>query len=242
VRLRGVAFDLDDTLFLERMYVLSGFAAVANQIANECGTAPEDILRELIAVEAAGTQGRVFNAWLQGRKQLARRLTVDLLVDTYRLHRPDIPLLPGVLDMLQSLRNAAYRLAIVSDGPLQSQRAKVGALGLEPLVDRIVLTDLWGPDFWKPHHRAFKLLESEWSCRPSELAYVGDNPRKDFVGPKSRGWLTIRLRLDGQRLHGLEASGVDTSAEVELKSVEELSSFLLGHAPPTNTRPERAGG
>jgi putative hydrolase of the HAD superfamily len=237
--LRGAAFDLDDTLFLERMYVLSGFAAVANQIANEYGIEPDDTLKELLAVEASGTQGRVFNAWLQGRDQLANRVAVHLLVDIYRSHRPNISLLPGVLHMLESLRNASYRLAIVSDGPLQSQRAKVEALGLERLVDRIVLTDEWGSDFWKPHHRAFELLESDWSSGPSELVYVGDNPRKDFAGPKARGWLTIRLRLEGQRLHGVAATSGDCSAQIELKSVEDLSRFLLAHAPPVKTFPDR---
>ena len=133
--------------------------------------------------------------------------------------------------MLQTLRNAAYRLAVISDGPLQSQRAKVDALGLESLVDRILLTDAWGPDFWKPHQRAFKLIEAEWNCSPSELAYVGDNPTKDFAAPNSRGWLTIRLRLEGQRLNGLAAASVDSSAQIELRSVRELASFLLARAP-----------
>jgi putative hydrolase of the HAD superfamily len=231
VTLRGAAFDLDDTLFPERMYVVSGFAAVASQIANVCAIKPDDILRELLAVEAAGSQGRVFNTWLHRRDQLSRHLTAGRLVDIYRSHRPNISLFPGILHMLESLRKAAYRLAIVSDGPVQSQRAKVEALGLEHLVDRIVLTDEWGSDFWKPHHRAFELLETDWSSSASELVYIGDNPRKDFAGPKARGWLTIRLRFDGQRLLGLEPANVDSSAQIDLNSVEELSSFLLGHGP-----------
>jgi putative hydrolase of the HAD superfamily len=235
VTLRGVAFDLDDTLFLERTYVLTGFAAVANQLANEYAIEPEDIIRELLAIEAAGGQGRVFDAWLQGRDQLTGRLTVQQLVDTYRLHRPSISLLPGALHMLQSLQRVGYQLAIVSDGPIQSQKAKIDALGLERLVDRIVLTDQWGSGFWKPHHHAFELLESDWSYTPSELVYVGDNPKKDFDGPKSRGWLTIRLRLEGQRLNRLEATNSDSSAQIELKSVNELSSFLLALAPTLKT-------
>jgi putative hydrolase of the HAD superfamily len=239
VTLRGAVFDLDDTLFLERTYILSGFVAVANDIAATYRVEPSEIVREFLVIEAGGAVGRVFDAWLQGRDHVPGRPTVQLLVDSYRSHRPNISLLPGVLQMLQSLRNAAYRLAVVSDGPLQSQTAKVQALGLEHLMDRIVLTDQWGSDFWKPHRRAFELLESEWSCSPSELVYVGDNPRKDFAGPKSRGWLTIRLRLEDQRLHGLEASDVESSAEVELKSVEELSSFLLANATAMKTRPER---
>jgi len=212
------------------MYVLSGFAAVARQIANELALEPEDILKGLLAAEAAGAQGRVFNAWLDGSDQLGRHLTVPLLVDIYRTHRPSISLLPGVLHMLESLRNAAYKLAVVSDGPLQSQRAKMEVLALERLVDRVVLTDEWGSDFWKPHHRALELLESVWSCRPTELVYVGDNPTKDFAGPNARGWLTIRLRLKGQRLQELEAADSDSSAQIELHSIEELSSFLLARA------------
>jgi len=106
----------------------------------------------------------------------------------------------------------------------------VEALGLAILVDRIVLTDQWGPEFWKPHQRAFELVEADWSCSPSELVYVGDNPAKDFTAPNSRGWLTIRLRLEGQRLQSLTADNVECSARLEIRSIEELSSFLLGKA------------
>ena len=104
------------------------------------------------------------------------------------------------------------------------------ALGLDSHVDRILLTDQWGSDFWKPHQRAFELLEAEWKCSPSELVYVGDNPTKDFAGPKARGWMTIRLRLQGQRLYKLEAADVSSSAQIELNSVGDLSSHLLAHA------------
>jgi len=235
VTLRGAAFDLDDTLFPERTYVLSGYAAVAHHIANEYALRPEDVLRQLLAIEAAGNQGRVFNEWLKGRDPRDRQQTVGRLVDIYRSHRPSISLPTGVLQMLESLRNAAYRLAIVSDGPLESQRAKVEALGLERFVDRIILTDEWGTDFWKPHQRAFELLESDWGSSPADLVFVGDNPTKDFAGPKTRGWLTIRLRLEGQRLHELEATDEESSAQLELNSVEELSSFLLGHAHSKET-------
>jgi putative hydrolase of the HAD superfamily len=242
VIIRGAAFDLDDTLFLERAYVLSGFAAVANHVAASYAIEPKEIVKELLDVEGAGAQGRVFDTWLQSRDELRGHLTVQVLVYVYRSHRPNISLFPGVLDMLESLRRAGCRLAIVSDGPLQSQSAKVEALGLERLMDRIVLTDAWGFAFWKPHHRPFEELESDWSFSTSELAYVGDNPSKDFAGPKSRGWLTIRLRLEEQRLCALEASGADSSAQLELKSVGELSSFLLAQSPCTKTRPQRPSG
>jgi len=54
VTVRGVAFDLDDTLFLERMYVQSGFVAGAKQIAAASAIEPGEIVTELLAVEAAG--------------------------------------------------------------------------------------------------------------------------------------------------------------------------------------------
>jgi putative hydrolase of the HAD superfamily len=234
-------FDLDDTLFLERTYVLSGFAAVANHITAAYAIDPEEIVKELLAIEAAGHQGRVFDTWLQRRDQPTGGLTAHHLRDVYRSHRPNISLLPRVHDMLESLRKAGYRLAIVSDGNLQSQTAKVEVLGLEDLMDRIVLTDQWGSDFWKPHQRAFEVLESDWSCRPTELVYIGDNPQKDFAGPRSRGWLTIRVRLERQLLNGQQAIRIDSSAQVELTSVEELWSFLLAHAPSSKILSEGTG-
>lgn len=228
--LRGAVFDLDDTLFLERDYVASGFDSVAQQIALATKLDRATVLNELLSIHEGGHRGRVFDAWLADRPTLKDQLDVASLVEAYRIHEPRISLLPGVAGMLETLRKVGLRLGLVTDGFLKGQRAKVAALGLAELIDRIVFTDEWGPNFWKPNSRAFELLEAEWGCDPGEVVYVADNPTKDFIGPKSRGWLTIRLRLAGQLRGDAEAISPAAAADLEVATLEALQKHLVRKA------------
>jgi putative hydrolase of the HAD superfamily len=226
VTLRGAVFDLDDTLFLERDYVVSGFDAVARQVALATKVDQAVVLNEFLSIHDGGHGGHVFDAWLADRPGLKDQIDVASLVEAYRIHEPRISLLPGVVGMLESLRKDGLRLGLVTDGHLRSQRAKVAALGLAELLDRIVFTDEWGSNFWKPNTLAFELLEAEWGCDPGELVYVADNPSKDFIGPKSRGWLTIRVRFAGQLWHDAKPNSPGASAELEASTIEFLQKVL----------------
>lgn len=228
--LRGAVFDLDDTLFFERQYVVSGFDSVAQQVAIRTELDQATILNELLAIHDGGHRGRVFDAWLADRPSLKDQFDIASLVKSYRIHDPRISLSPGVAGMLEVLRRAGLKLGLVTDGYLESQRAKVAALGLAELLDRIVFTDEWGPNFWKPNTRAFELLEADWSCDPGALVYVADNPNKDFIGPKSRGWLTVRMRFAGQLWQDAKAVDPAASAELEVASVESLLNLLVKKA------------
>jgi putative hydrolase of the HAD superfamily len=230
VILRGAVFDLDDTLFSERDYVVSGFDSVARQVALVTKRDRVATLNEFLAIHDGGHRGRVFDTWLAGRPSLNNQLGVASMVESYRVHKPRISLRPGVPAMLETLRQIGLKLGLVSDGYVKSQRAKVASLGLISVLDRIVLTDEWGSSFWKPNTRAFELFEADWSCDPGELVYVADNPDKDFIGPKSRGWLTVRLRLVGQIWRDAEAISPAATAELEVATIEALLKLLVGKA------------
>jgi putative hydrolase of the HAD superfamily len=111
----------------------------------------------------------------------------------------------------------------VTDGPSVSQRAKIAALELSAYVDRAVVTSELGPDAGKPDPRAFALLQGEAGCTGAECCYVADNPAKDFGGPRSLGWRTVRLRrVDA--LHAAAPSGPDVDCEIV--TLDELDEAL----------------
>ena len=62
-------------------------------------------------------------------------------MSVYRFHQPKIHFYDGVLELLQTLRADGYKLGIITDGRPEGQRAKIKALGLEELVDFIIVTD-----------------------------------------------------------------------------------------------------
>jgi putative hydrolase of the HAD superfamily len=226
-RFKGVVFDLDDTLYLERDYVRSGFRHVACEVARIADLPEESTFSFLWNQFKSGVRGNTFDLLLRQHRSTNRSFNREKLIEIYRSHSPKIELSEVIRGLLESLRASDCAIGIISDGALASQQAKVTALGLKSLVDQIVLTDTWGNSCWKPHPRGFMTLMSEWRLEPEKIVYVADNPTKDFVTPKKMGWTTVRVRVPGQLHFELEPASQDLAPHVEIKSYDDLRTFLL---------------
>ncbi len=225
--MRGVVFDLDDTLYLERDYVRSGFQAVAGIVAGEMGHAPAEIFESLYGMFEEGVRGDTFDRLLQEYPRIASRYLPQDLVRFYREHEPVIALRPGAGEILDELRGQGIRCGIITDGLRNSQQRKLEALPLGPhRIDPAIVTDTWGRDYWKPHPRAFEEIATGWEGESSELVYVGDNPTKDFLAPRRLGWRTIRIRSLGQEHFGEENPSAEHAADVEVEDVPGLARAL----------------
>ncbi len=190
-----VIFDLDDTLYPERDYAFSGFAAVAAVFENHLGDRPEvtDHMRRLFDTQH---RPRVFNALLEQRGLPDDERLVIRMIETYRNHRPAIALHSDADTALTRLRSR-YKLGLITDGPRVSQWAKIDALGLRSRLDAIILTDELGAEFVKPHSRPFELIARQIGVGPAHSVYVADNPAKDFIAPNRLGWAAVRIRRPG---------------------------------------------
>lgn len=196
-------FDIDDTLYLEKDYVRSGFAAVGDAIGSpHFGTKCWELFE-------SGVRGNTFDL----AKQVFPKLKIDtkMLVDIYRQHKPRIHLCSDAQDFLYHLHG---RTAVVSDGPIHSQRAKFLALGLLPWIECPIFTaEIRAP---KPAPDAFQLAALALDTPFKDCVYIADNPKKDFVGPKLLGMHTIRIRRPSS-LH----FDLNSNSDVD----EELMSF-----------------
>ena len=219
-RVKCVVFDVDDTLYLESSYVESGFRAVDSVVQARLGVG--GFFEAAWSAFLAGQRGTIFNVAL---KALACHEATDeiipLLVAAYRSHVPEIALAPDARQAIESL-DGRFRLGAVTDGPLQSQVAKVKALGIRPVVTPVVFTDALGEGCAKPSVVPFRVIELVTGFRGHECAYLADNPIKDFGGPMELGWRRIRVRRAGG-LHSSIASGSDVEEEVpDLSQIEQL--------------------
>lgn len=215
-----ITFDIDDTLYLERDYVRSGFEAVGAAIREDLKI--NGFAEHAWALFESGVRGDIFDRTLNAFEIVESPTLIARLVTIYREHSPSIGLLPDVANVLTSLRES-HSVAVVSDGPLSSQSAKVAALALERWTDNIVLTAGLGPGFGKPHPRAFELVQRRTGTEHARCVYVADNPRKDFAGPHELGWRTVRIRRPGG-LHEAEPSGDDVGHEIS--NLSELAEAL----------------
>ncbi len=179
-----LVFDLDDTLYPECAFVQSGLRAVAAEIAPNV---PEVAYSDLWRLFETQGSGRLFDQYAEKH---GVTLNIPRLVSLYRNHRPNLTL-PQESRAVLNKAKQRYKLAIVTDGPAQTQRNKYEALGLDAWIDYPFFTDAGQTS--KPARSAFEPVVARFGSA-ERYVYVGDNPAKDFDAPRAMGWLTIRLR------------------------------------------------
>lgn len=222
-----LVFDLDDTLYPEREFVLSGFAAVDQWLQRERGISGFGSAATQLFF--AGRRGRIFDEVLEGLGIGDKVLLIPELVEIYRGHKPHLKMFsdaPWAFEQFQG----HFKLGLITDGYAETQRNKVAALGIGGVFDHIVYTDDLGRQNWKPSPVAFRLTMERLGARGEECIYVGDNPAKDFLAPNRLGWLTVRVSREGGEYATLDA-GVgatpDHKAKKVIGSLRELSELLV---------------
>lgn len=215
-----VVFDIDDTLYFERDYVRSGFQAVGRWAAKWIQI--EDFGERCWSRFTEGRRRSIFDEVLLESGRKANPELVSALVEVYRTHTPSIALAPDASEALEAISRVAS-IAVISDGPAASQSRKAEALGLGSFAAPIILTEILGAEFHKPHPGAFELVSQ---CRPaSAYAYIADNPLKDFAAPKQLGWITVRVRRPGGLHYAAEHSEI--MPDREMNDCSSLAELLL---------------
>ena len=172
--LKAIAFDLDDTLYSEKEYVKSGYSAVSQmlpQIKNAEAKLWQAFEKKKSAIDELLLSEGIYTDELKQK-----------CLEVYRYHQPTIHLYDGVAEMLMLLRKQGLLLGIITHGRPEGQWAKITALKLTEYVDQIIVTDeLGGVKYRKPNKKAFMLLKELFDVQFSQMCYVGDNIKKDFI-------------------------------------------------------------
>ena len=103
--MRGIIFDLDDTLYPREQFVQSGFAAVASYVAATWRRERDAVLAALVSGRDRGREGQEFQVLCE-----ECRLPLSLvpeLVEVFRTHEPALALDPAVRCTLERLRRTA---------------------------------------------------------------------------------------------------------------------------------------
>ncbi len=199
-------FDLDDTLYPERSYVLSGFNAVAKWGEQRFGQPAEQSQAEMAALLERDGRGRIFDDWLRGRASAREAVNV------YRRHDPDISLAPAAVRVLDAL--GGQPLYLVTDGHKMVQARKVAALGIADRFERCYLTNRYGRANAKPSLHCFDLIRRRTGAEWRDLVYIGDNPAKDFVSLNAVGAKTIRV-MTGEHVAAVPPPGYDARHRID---------------------------
>ena len=95
---------------------------------------------------------------------------------------------PGMALTLSALRDRGLKLGIVTNGETDFQMRNIRALGLEALVDAVLISGAEG--LRKPDAALFQRAAERLNTKPEHCLLVGDNPEADILGAFGAGMRT----------------------------------------------------
>ena len=182
-----IVFDLDDTLYNEINYLKSAYQNIAKQLE-------QNNWKPLFAYMFS-----LYRNQIDVFDKISSKYNVskESLIKKYREHTPEIKLFDGVMDKIIEIKKYKGKVAIVTDGRINTQMSKIKSLGLHEITDKIIISEATG--YEKPNENNFKLIENHFKC--DQYFYIADNLKKDFISPNFLGWKTIGLLDNGLNIH-----------------------------------------
>lgn len=151
---------------------------------------------------------------LSNASELAERFS-DRFADLRSQARREFP---GARATVEALRQAGVKLALVTNGPADIQRAKIERFALARLFDHVQIEGEHG--FGKPDERAYLHAMAALGVGPEDTWMVGDNLEWEVAAPQRLG---IHAVWHDHRGNGLPPG----SSVVPDRIVHKLSELLL---------------
>jgi putative hydrolase of the HAD superfamily len=195
-KIEGVAFDLDGTLYPNyRINIrLVPFILKELRFVWAFGKTRKKIRKEQTASTLPQTNFYDYQADIiakyHGESAAVLKEKIDRLI--YRGWEPifkNIKLFKGVTETLAALKNAGYKLGLLSDFPPQT---KLEYLNITGIWDTVLCSEHYGA--LKPHPKSFIELASVMSLPPEKILYVGNSRSYDVAGAAGIGMKTAWIK------------------------------------------------
>lgn len=141
---------------------------------------------------------------------------VELEARRYALLSNHYVLFDDALPCLAALRERGMRIGLITNNEAAHQRAKIASVGLDRLVDAIVISGELR--IAKPDVRIFAHACAQLEVAPHEALHIGDNPYADALGALDAGLRAAWLDRSGVHARAPLAFPVIT----DLRTVTEL--------------------
>jgi putative hydrolase of the HAD superfamily len=234
---RAIFFDMDDTLLDGVTAMTASWEGVCHDYAPRLGCEAE-ALRVAIRKHAAEfwKDEAAVGHWRVNLDE-ARTIVVtnaltaegwdcafarEIAHDYARRHSECLQPFDDAEETLTGLREAGYKLAMITNGHGVPQRAKIDRHGLARHMDAIVIEGEFGKG--KPEREVFEHALAATGAQSHEAWHIGDNLYADVAGAQSAGihavWIhRERLKLDG--------NGAAVKPDRIIGHLHELRDILL---------------
>lgn len=220
--IQAILFDLDDTLYDEMQFVMSGFKAVSSNISKSNNIEQKVVYQMLLDVQEEHGRGKTFDIVLKKLSLYDEKLT-SKLVEVYRTHKPNLFLYPEVSTVLSNLRKQGYKLGIITDGNVEVQRKKIDALKIKDFFDCMIFSDEYGIEKQKPDPLPYQKAMEKLEASTNETVYIGDNPYKDFISARKLGIFTIRIMRGQYKNIKLRK---EYESDCQIQNLEDISNII----------------
>jgi beta-phosphoglucomutase len=138
--------------------------------------------------------------------------------------RADFPAMPGARELLRSLRDAGFALAVGSSGPPENVELVLGELGARPLFAAVVTAR--DVTRGKPDPQVFLIAAERLGVPPERCAVVEDAPA-GIAAAKAAGMKSVGLASTGRTREQLAGADLVVDSLAEL-SPEVLRDLIAG--------------
>jgi putative hydrolase of the HAD superfamily len=145
----------------------------------------------------------------------------DKVADAYSADRDQMAaVLPEAFAVLEDLRRRDIRLALITNGEADVQRAKIVKFNLAPFFNNILIEGEFGCG--KPDERVFRHTLDKLKVAPTDVWMVGDDLEYDIAPCRALGIysLWVNPRSDGSQI----ADGV--KPDKVIRSIAEIPGLL----------------
>jgi putative hydrolase of the HAD superfamily len=211
-KIRAVIFDLDNTLIQSKKGARRALRVVAGifekRLRKEGIRYSEANLFQKLRLIDLEMHGRKFlynrDIWWETLlKQLGlSRLEGPWIHETtlryWKTYAEESPLFYDTISTIHRLKNAGFRLGMVSDsdGTLGMKMKRIRQQPFLKSLEEIVVAGEDTPNV-KPSRRPFTLVAERLGLQPRNCVYIGDNPSTDIEGAKGVGMMMILVKRRG---------------------------------------------
>jgi|TARA_B110000008_G_C16948882_1_gene555578 putative hydrolase of the HAD superfamily len=211
-QIKVLAFDLDNTIFLEILF----FKKILMNCADKIDYKVDDI--DLFDFIYKSNSTDLFGDFLKKINKYSK-YNQNILFSEYKFGKFKIKIEDSSLNVLIKCRNR-FKTCILTNGVLEAQKNKVKSLCIGELFDQILYARANGIKNEKPNPRSFNMICDHFNCKPSEVMFIGDHPVNDILGAKKMGMTTVWTS------EFIALENIPSHADYHIKYLHEITNLI----------------
>ncbi len=238
-KIRLVGFDLDDCLFdstdLSKRARIKGIEAMIKLGLGIDEQRAIKILQEIVK-EYGSNSSKHYDYFIVRLNELEKDIDMISYSDqikyiagaimAYHEEKNNIKLYDDVIECLIKLREKKIKTVIITDGIPIKQYEKILRLGIDDLIDMVVISDEIG--IKKPNPKLFEYCLKKFGVQGPETIYIGDRIEKDIIPAKLTNIHSILILRGGK--YDPSMTGIiipnETKPDYEINHLSEIFNII----------------